>query len=441
MKKSAQGILGVVLILWTVAPGATAQSCPVNETVTAITCSSQVAEQMFLSDPNHIGQVLSGDCGSEENENCYSCGDPVSGLGQSGPEHVYSFQCQVSGTVTVRLENPTCNFDLYVLETSCNPVTGCLSGDTNASVTDGSVDFACTAGTTYHLVVEGTGYEVGADPVCTDGDSYELSFEADAGLGCTEDCDDGLDNDLNNDVDCDDAACLSDPACLGILLGSRVLLEGPYSGSGMMSVPSQFSASLPLAQPFSDDSYDGSPLDYDGDEELSAVTDSTIDWVLVSLRSDIAESSTVAGATMAALVNAGGTLTTTDGDELLFPSLPRSQYFLVIRHRNHLAAMSATKIDFSGGYGTWDFRTDGAFSSGGSALKSLGGGLFGLFAGDANFDGQITAPDFNMWNASTTAGETGYRPADHNLDGQVTAPDFNLWNANTTAGASSQVPD
>ncbi len=31
--------------------------------------------------------------------------------------------------------------------------------------------------------------------------------------------------------------------------------------------------------------------------------------------------------------------------------------------------------------------------------------------------------------------------ADCNMDGSVTAPDFNLWNANTTAGAASQVPE
>lgn len=82
-----------------------------------------------------------------------------------------------------------------------------------------------------------------------------------------------------------------------------------------------------------------------------------------------------------------------------------------------------------------------AFTPGSAPQKRLGDGKYGLFACDANFDGQITAPDFNVWNAETTGGSTGYIQRDCNLDGQTTAVDFNLWNANTTAGASSKVPD
>jgi sugar lactone lactonase YvrE len=74
-------------------------------------------------------------------------------------------------------------------------------------------------------------------------------------------------------------------------------------------------------------------------------------------------------------------------------------------------------------------------------MKDLGSGVFGLYASDGNVDGMATAPDFNLWNAETTAGQAGYRQPDFNLDGLVTAPDFNLWNANTTAGAASRVPD
>ena len=74
-------------------------------------------------------------------------------------------------------------------------------------------------------------------------------------------------------------------------------------------------------------------------------------------------------------------------------------------------------------------------------MKQLRDGRFGMFVCDANVDGQVTAPDFNLWIEKTTSGATGYQQADCDLDGQVTAPDFNLWIANTTAGASSQVPD
>ncbi|MDX1530944.1 MAG: hypothetical protein R3362_05405, partial [Rhodothermales bacterium] len=55
-------------------------------------------------------------------------------------------------------------------------------------------------------------------------------------------------------------------------------------------------------------------------------------------------------------------------------------------------------------------------------------------------DGQVTAVDFNLWSASTAAGETGYLFPDFNFDGQVTAVDFNLWSASTAAGAETSVP-
>jgi hypothetical protein len=116
--------------------------------------------------------------------------------------------------------------------------------------------------------------------------------------------------------------------------------------------------------------------------------------------------------------------------------------FVVVDHRNHAAVMTPQMLDVSSGSVAWDLTTSmsQAYTAGGSPMKDLGGGVFGMFACDSSVDGQVTAPDFNLWNASTTAGETGYRPADCNLDGQVTAPDFNLWNANSTAGAASKVP-
>jgi hypothetical protein len=103
--------------------------------------------------------------------------------------------------------------------------------------------------------------------------------------------------------------------------------------------------------------------------------------------------------------------------------------------------MSSSAVSVSDGTGSWDFTTASTQAFGASPMKNLGEGSWGLYAADGNVDGQITAPDFNIWNAATTAGATGYEPSDYNLDGQVTAPDFNLWNANTTAGAASKVPD
>ena len=226
-------------------------------------------------------------------------------------------------------------------------------------------------------------------------------------------------------------------------LVASVFLEGPYAGSGMMAVSPGFAADRPLDQPFSDPLFDGNPLEYDGADSVLSFPAGTIDWLLVELRSDPSAASLIADSKRPAILLEDGSVVGLDGDTLRFPGITPGAYHVVFRHRNHLAVMTTTTLDFAAGPVTVDLRTSiaGAYTSGGNAMKNLGGGFFGMFASDGSIDGQITAPDFNLWNAATTAGVTGYVLPDHNLDGIVTAPDFNLWNANTTAGAASQVEE
>ncbi len=224
----------------------------------------------------------------------------------------------------------------------------------------------------------------------------------------------------------------------GPVLNAHVFLEGAYIGAATMS--SSILGDLPLSQPFSDPMYDGTVVEYDGFESVSAMPDSVVDWVLVGVRSDVGPETTVYETP--ALLKQKGNIVGLNNGPLELP-IAESDYRIVVRQRNHVSIMSSAPISFSGGTGTWDARTSmaAAYTTGSSPMKDLGLGYFGMFAADGNADGDVTAPDFNIWNAATSAGLTGYQPGDYNLDGDVTAPDFNLWNANTTAGASSQVPD
>ena len=97
-------------------------------------------------------------------------------------------------------------------------------------------------------------------------------------------------------------------------------------------------------------------------------------------------------------------------------------------------------IPLSSSSALYDFSTAQSQAYGTNPMVALAGGGFGLYAGDSNKDGQITALDFNTWNVNTKAGQTGYVADDMNLDGQVTALDFNFWNVNTKLGAVTNVP-
>lgn len=222
--------------------------------------------------------------------------------------------------------------------------------------------------------------------------------------------------------------------------GAKVFLEGPYS-SGSMSTALRTSGYIPLNQPYGDAAFNGTLQEVDASASVASIPADVVDWVTLSLRTATDAASEVAR--QVAFLKNDGTLTDLDGTSgVAFVGLDSLSYYLVVCHRNHICAMSASAIDFTGGTGGWDFTTAStqAYAVVGAPMKALGDGNYGLFSSDANVDRQDTALDFSVWLASTTAGETGYLAADFNMDGVTTALDFARWIANTTAGAACRVP-
>ena len=88
-----------------------------------------------------------------------------------------------------------------------------MEGSDNYDTYSDSVTFDCIQGETYHIAIEAWG---ASDPsygayCSTYNGNYTLYFEIGAGTGCTEDCADGTDNDVDGFIDCDDSDCLQDP--------------------------------------------------------------------------------------------------------------------------------------------------------------------------------------------------------------------------------------
>jgi len=224
----------------------------------------------------------------------------------------------------------------------------------------------------------------------------------------------------------------------GLALDVHVMLVGAYdTGSGTMRTDLASGGHLPLAQPFAARGHAGSEAI---DPALLTGSNPPVDWVLLHLRTSAAGSDL---ASRAALLLADGQVVDTDAvSPVTFASMSPGLYFVVVEAWNHLAVMSAAAVDLSGGSATYDFTTSLAQAYAGSspAMQEASSGVWALWAGDANLDGQVTAPDFNAWSAATAAGTVGYEAADFNLDGQVTAPDFNLWSQATAAGAGTAVP-
>ncbi len=225
------------------------------------------------------------------------------------------------------------------------------------------------------------------------------------------------------------------PAGNTLRLNITLFLEGPYNGTDMNTGlnPEQ----IPLTQP-----YDTAPWDYSGTESVASIPANVVDWVLIQIRdAENAASATAATsiATQAAFLRNDGTVVGLDGSVVLtFPGVSFSHnLYVVVWHRNHLGIMSANGPSLSGGTYNYDFSTAMSQAYGTNAQKDLGGGVFGMYAGDADANGNIENADILLWKSN--AGAKGYLSTDFNMNGQVNNPDKNdLWNENVNT--ESQIP-
>ncbi|MFO7979064.1 MAG: hypothetical protein R6U64_10435 [Bacteroidales bacterium] len=103
-------------------------------------------------------------------------------------------------------------------------------------------------------------------------------------------------------------------------------------------------------------------------------------------------------------------------------------YYLVVRHRNHLTAVSATPVQVGDGQVHYDF-TRGPDQETGS-LRELSPGIWGLVAGDINQDGRVDDLDRDAIERGFRATLQGYLPEDVNGDGLVDLADRELTNDN-----------
>lgn len=107
------------------------------------------------------------------------------------------------------------------------------------------------------------------------------------------------------------------------------------------------------------------------------------------------------------------------------------QYFVVIRHRNHLGIRTAGTVAFDETMEYLDFTTNSIPLEGGVADQKVIGTLYALYAGDTDGNKTIETADHDAsWNNRNV---TGYQFTDCNLDGTTNATDRSMiWNNRNT---------
>lgn len=215
----------------------------------------------------------------------------------------------------------------------------------------------------------------------------------------------------------------------------RAFLEGPYDVTvATMSTHLKAAGRLPTTQPYQGASFVGTSSAYQGGETLAPLPSTMVDWVLVELRTGTAARTKVAS--RAAILHGDGLVTDIDGVSPIRFEVEVGSYHVVLRHRNHLAVMSAAPVALTATSVTYDFTTDAGQAFGANALKEIEPGVFGLYAGDGNASDGTSASDQALWLQFN--GFDGYYGSDYNLSGGVSASDQAAWLRNN--GRDSQVP-
>ena len=134
-------------------------------------------------------------------------------------------------------------------------------------------------------------------------------------------------------------------------------------------------------------------------------------------------------ATRAAFLKSDGTIVDIDGTSpVQFTGISAGNYYIVIRHRNHLAIMTESVVALSSSSVLYNFSTSQSQAYGNSAMDALSGGVFGMIAADGNKDGGIYGEDYILYQ--TSQGQEDYRIEDYNMDGGVYGEDYILYQIN-----------
>ncbi len=219
------------------------------------------------------------------------------------------------------------------------------------------------------------------------------------------------------------------PVPVRLRLSMRAFLQGPYNtGTGMMSDGLRVNGWVPLTEPYTDLGY--SPIGGGGESITPAVLaitgpDAIIDWVFLELRDRTNNTVVLHG--RSALLQADGDIVDTDGSSPVSIPMPADEYFISVRHRNHLAVLSLSPIALGGPPVAVDLTNGGTATYGVDAQRVLAGVRM-LWSGDVTGDGVIKYAGAGndrdpilvaIGGVVPTATTTGYLSTDVNLDGVV----------------------
>jgi hypothetical protein len=209
----------------------------------------------------------------------------------------------------------------------------------------------------------------------------------------------------------------------------RMFLEGPFDGgTGLMNGSLRAAGLVPTTEPYAAIGY---PHTGGGGGETTTAAvlsntgpNSVVDWVVVELRNKLNSAEVLA--TRSALLLRNGNVVDVDGvSDVPFERSP-DDYFIALRHRNHLGIMTAQSLALDATPDLLDLSGGTVPLYGGAAATRTIAGVNTMFAGDANGDGTVryTGLDndrdlilIRVGGVVPTNSWAGYSGTDINMDG------------------------
>ncbi len=217
----------------------------------------------------------------------------------------------------------------------------------------------------------------------------------------------------------DDTASFNDISC-GVLLSPKVFLQGaflnPNTGEEtLMRDDLRVAGYIDSQSPYNLDATSAEVLAVTGENAI-------VDWIYIELRN--ANDNTLIETNASALLQRDGDIVGIDGVSPLNMGIPWGNYYVSIRHRNHLSIVTAATVSLSDTTTTVNFTTDSTVTLGGTnAVVEMGNGVFAMLGGDYDENGQIQNSDTS--SVILELGASGYSKADMDMNGQIQNSDIN----------------
>jgi len=286
--------------------------------------------------------------------------------------------------------NSSMDFNVELSDASGNFASPTIIGSTNTTLNIGIINCTVPAGTT-----AGTGYKLRVNTASSFYAPIEVPFEVSSPL---------------------------------VRVSPKVLLEGPFDGTSQMLDDLRSDGYIPLDEPFTDLGY---TFTGGGGESISASILTTtgnnaiVDWMILELR-DKNNSATILSS-RSVLVQADGDVVDMDGTSSVAVSLGDDDYFVALRHRNHLGVMALSALSLSNTTTIVDFSLPGTSTYGTNAQVNISG-VMCMWMGNSFFDAEVKYTGLNndrdpilvaIGGIVPTASITGYLSTDCNMDGTV----------------------